>query len=1060
MNDNAKALSVADNEDMDVIKENVRTLHEETGTVLSDIDDGENETIRFCKLVTDRPALTFGIGLGAHVFMLMITAILLVNGYDILPIDFKDVPLQLDDDPTKLRNDAWQFASENEGVTTLTGGRQLRGVAYQTIQMVYEIKGGNVFSQENLKSIQKFEDETFNSSDYQNHLCQLQLGNGKRTCKKPLSILRFFDGSYKDIHKDFYDPDFKNIANILSRAKTINLSRAILNYHLGKVAVVSKNKASSSITRSLLYIGWPFKGYNNTNDRKDDQKKEIDKKIVDIFGTKLRKKYEDGVDTMDFFYDNEALNKDALERQVIFDMALAIASFCFIFIFMWLQTGSLWLTTLGVFSILSSFNITNLIYRIVFDYRYFGVFHVLSIFIILGIGSDNIFVFTDTWKQSEKENHNQLSLRLSRVYRRAAKATFITSFTTMVAFLSNVPSPLLAISSFGLFSAILVMINYLSVILFFPTVMVAHHVYRKGHCCCGCPITCCKRDHQMVSSGNGRRLAEHYPETKSATQHVVEFFEGWFFKNIINHKITRLIVIFILVLFLAVLIVFATKLEPNEEKVEIWGANTNWGKIKNLRKNEFLPSQEDQVIVVYIIWGLKEQDRSECHHTDYKCKGKTVLDKSLDLNPPPCQNSILRLCKKLRNLRPSVEEKLHLRRSQVNGEVEINCVFERMNEYFKREENKTKYKDADFSFPLNGPKMRKLMKENPQLYNVSLLRDTYYRYFEVGVGYFITDGGSVNYASTYDFKKYSEMLGGAPDPTSNTVKIRSPQGNEYGNRLVYFAIAVNTSLDPATLGYSNGLSIYNNWENFVQQEMDDMPSSCNGGFQATVSLWNEWHWLKVQKILVQNAFQGIAIGLCLSLVVLIVATSNVYVGLLATIIIAVITSSVLGMIPIIGWKLGVLESLNLTLVVGLAVDYVVHLAEGYIELTQECRQVKVKHTLGHVGISVLSGACSTLGASIFMLAAKIVFFFKFGIFIFCTISFSILFSLFLFTPLLSLAGPENDHGSLFPLVRRFSDYLRGKTSQHVDCNQCRGKGYLKLTTVIDNVECGEQNTVF
>ena len=29
--------------------------------------------------------------------------------------------------------------------------------------------------------------------------------------------------------------------------------------------------------------------------------------------------------------------------------------------------------------------------------------------------------------------------------------------------------------------------------------------------------------------------------------------------------------------------------------------------------------------------------------------------------------------------------------------------------------------------------------------------------------------------------------------------------------------------------------------------MDDMPSSCNGGFQATVSLWNEWHWLKVQK---------------------------------------------------------------------------------------------------------------------------------------------------------------------------------------------------------------------
>jgi multidrug efflux pump subunit AcrB len=217
------------------------------------------------------------------------------------------------------------------------------------------------------------------------------------------------------------------------------------------------------------------------------------------------------------------------------------------------------------------------------------------------------------------------------------------------------------------------------------------------------------------------------------------------------------------------------------------------------------------------------------------------------------------------------------------------------------------------------------------------------------------------------------------------------------------------------------------------------------------------------QILVQNAFQGIAIGLCLSLIVLIVATTNVYVGLLATIIIAMITSSVLGIITLIGWKLGVLESLNLTLVVGLAVDYVVHLAEGYMELTQENRLVKVKHTLGHVGISVFSGACTTLGASIFMLAAKIVFFFKFGIFIFCTVSFSIFFSLFLFTALLSLIGPENDHGSLLPLVRRFYDYLRGKTSRHVDCNTCRGKGFsLKIATedVNDVNECGVENSAF
>ncbi len=43
-------------------------------------------------------------------------------------------------------------------------------------------------------------------------------------------------------------------------------------------------------------------------------------------------------------------------------------------------------------------------------------------------------------------------------------------------------------------------------------------------------------------------------------------------------------------------------------------------------------------------------------------------------------------------------------------------------------------------------------------------------------------------------------------------------------------------------------------------------------------------------------------------------------------------------------------------------------------LKNEDRVTRVKYTLGHVGISVFSGACTTLGSSIFMLAAKIIFF--------------------------------------------------------------------------------------
>ena len=75
---------------------------------------------------------------------------------------------------------------------------------------------------------------------------------------------------------------------------------------------------------------------------------------------------------------------------------------------------------------------------------------------------------------------------------------------------------------------------------------------------------------------------------------------------------------------------------------------------------------------------------------------------------------------------------------------------------------------SDFSFPLNSVKMTTLMERNPRLFNITLqsLPDTYYRYFEVGLGYFLVQGGAPDWGSSYDYDKYSDMLGGEIDPSS------------------------------------------------------------------------------------------------------------------------------------------------------------------------------------------------------------------------------------------------------------------------------------------------------
>ena len=59
------------------------------------------------------------------------------------------------------------------------------------------------------------------------------------------------------------------------------------------------------------------------------------------------------------------------------------------------------------------------------------------------------------------------------------------------------------------------------------------------------------------------------------------------------------------------------------------------------------------------------------------------------------------------------------------------------------------------------------------------------------------------------------------------------------------------------------------------------------------------------KMLTSSAVVGIVIGLCVALPLLILATSNVIIGLLATLTLCCIIVCVVAMIPIAGWKLGV-----------------------------------------------------------------------------------------------------------------------------------------------------------
>lgn len=106
-----------------------------------------------------------------------------------------------------------------------------------------------------------------------------------------------------------------------------------------------------------------------------------------------------------------------------------------------------------------------------------------------------------------------------------------------------------------------------------------------------------------------------------------------------------------------------------------------------------------------------------------------------------------------------------------------------------------------------------------------------------------------------------------------------------------------------------------------------------------------------------------------------------------------------------GWELGVAESIAIVILIGMSVDYVVHLANHYVESVYPDRYRRMKMALKDLGISIISGASTTIGSGIFLFLGTMLVFNKFAILITSTILFSLAYSLFFFSSFCHLIGP-------------------------------------------------------
>ena len=118
------------------------------------------------------------------------------------------------------------------------------------------------------------------------------------------------------------------------------------------------------------------------------------------------------------------------------DVKLAKYTLIVIIIFVFLLTHfSLFLTLFGILSILASLPCAYFIFRVIFGVPSVTILSGTSLFIIIGIGVDDVFVFINTFIHAKYAK--DIKSRLKHTVSTAGGATFFTSFTTAAAFGAN-----------------------------------------------------------------------------------------------------------------------------------------------------------------------------------------------------------------------------------------------------------------------------------------------------------------------------------------------------------------------------------------------------------------------------------------------------------------------------------------------------------------------------------------------------------------------------------------------------------------------------------------------
>ncbi|XP_055090017.1 protein dispatched homolog 1 isoform X1 [Symphalangus syndactylus] len=674
---------------------------------------------------------------------------------------------------------------------------------------------------------------------------------------------------------------------------------------------------------------------------------------------------------------------------LLMDTVYPAIAIVIVLLVMCVYTKSMFITLMTMFAIISSLIVSYFLYRVVFHFEFFPFMNLTALIILVGIGADDAFVLCDVWNYTKFDKpHAETSETVSITLQHAALSMFVTSFTTAAAFYANYVSNITAIRCFGVYAGTAILVNYVLMVTWLPAVVVLHERYLLNI------FTCFKKPQQQIYDNKScwRVACQKCHKVLFAISEASRiFFEKVLPCIVIKFRYLWLFWFLALTVGGAYIVCINPKMKlPSLELSEFQVFRSSHpferydAEYKKLFMFERVHHGEELHMPITVIWGVSPEDNG--NPLNPKSKGKLTLDSSFNIASPASQAWILHFCQKLRNQTFFY---------QTDEQDFTSCFIETFKQWMENQDcdEPALYPCCShWSFPYKQ-----------EIFELCIKRAI--MELERSTGYHL------------DSK--------TPGPRFDI------------NDTIRAVVLEFQSTYLFTLAYEKMHQFYKEVDSWISNELSSAPEGLSSGwFVSNLEFYD------LQDSLSDGTLIAMGLSVAVAFSVMLLTTWNIIISLYAIISIAGTIFVTVGSLVLLGWELNVLESVTISVAVGLSVDFAVHYGVAYRLAPDPDREGKVIFSLSRMGSAIAMAALTTFVAGAMMMPSTVLAYTQLGTFMMLIMCVSWAFATFFFQCMCRCLGPQGTCGQI-PLPKK----LQCSAFSHALSTSPSDKGQSKTHTI-------------